>query len=324
MDIELTTAYIGIESRDPAACATYLRDVVGLMPGEAREGAASTWRLDGKAMRLWLQQGPRDDASCLAFEARDVAAYDRVLTRLAQAGVAVQALSAAECALRGVREGVRMATPWGVPVEVVQDVAESAVPFSASAAAALYPEGFVSGDQGFGHAVFVVNSAGAYEASRRFAIDGLGLKLSDWLRLPLGPATPEGAPEMNVSFFHCNARHHSLAIACVPVPELPQKLHHINFEVATLAPVGAAYERALLSGTPIANALGQHDNDGMVSFYSSSPDGWRVEIGATGRTIGDDWADVREYGRISVWGHQPPEVLTQLLQPAAAKTPVFE
>ena len=67
MNIELTTAYIGIDSRDPAACARYLREVVGLMPGEAPAGAHSTWRLDGKAMRLWLQAGARDDAAAMQF-----------------------------------------------------------------------------------------------------------------------------------------------------------------------------------------------------------------------------------------------------------------
>ena len=137
-------------------------------------------------------------------------------------------------------------------------------------------------------------------------MEGLGLKLSDYLRMPIGPV------ELNVSFFHCNARHHSLALALVPAPEVAQKLHHINFEVKQVADVGAAFERALTSGTPLANMLGQHENDGMVSFYSVGPDGWQVEIGATGRQIGDNWNDVREYQRISLWGHQPPAVFAQM------------
>lgn len=308
MNIELATAYIGIDCRQPQAVADYLGRVVGLMPGEAAFGADSCWRVDNKAMRLWLQKAERDDAACIGFEAADAAAYDRVLSRLAQAGVATTPLSPAQKAFRGVLDGVSMATPWGVPLEVVQGLAEAQTPF----ASPHYPQGFVTGQQGFGHYVFVVNTTAAYNASRRFAIDALGLKLSDWLRMPLGG--PAGEIEMNVSFFHCNARHHSLAIAFVPMPELPQKLHHINFEVAQVGPVGAAYERALLAGTPIANTIGQHDNDGMVSFYSASPAGWRVEIGATGRTIGDNWNDVREYDRISTWGHQPPEMLVPLLQ----------
>ncbi|WP_077034715.1 VOC family protein [Pelomonas sp. KK5] len=306
MNIELSTAYIGIDCRDPVQVGRYLHAVVGLMPAEPAAGAESRWRNDGKAARVWLRQAERDDAAAIGLEAVDAAAYRRVLQRLAAAGVATTPLSPAERELRGVGEGVSMMSPWGVKVDVVLGLVDAATPF----ASPHYPDGFVTGAQGFGHYVFVVNTAEAYEASRRFAMEALGMKLSDTLRMALGPA---GAPEMNVSFLHANPRHHSLALAFVPMPEVPQKLHHVNFEVAAVAPVGAAYERALAAKTPLANTIGQHENDGMVSFYSVSPGGWLVEIGATGRTVGEDWDDRREYHRISLWGHQPPTVLQQLL-----------
>ena len=54
------------------------------------------------------------------------------------------------------------------------------------------------------------------------------------------------------------------------------------------------------------------------------PDGWQVEVGATGRQITDNWDDVREYNRISIWGHQPPAIFAQmqgLTAPAAAPAP---
>ncbi|MEO5734132.1 MAG: VOC family protein [Rubrivivax sp.] len=304
MNNELETAYIGIDCTKPGAVATYLQDVVGLMPGEPRQGAASTWRVDGKGMRLWLQQAERDDAACIGFTAGSVDAYQRGLARLKQIGVECASLTAEQKALRGVQEGVSMRTPWGVPLELVHGLADATTPFESAS----YPDGLVTQGQGFGHFVFVVGSAEDYEASRRFAIEGLGLKLTDWLRMPIG-----GEMEMNVSFFHCNARHHSLAVGFVPMPSVPQSLHHINFEVAQVATVGSAYERALNAGTPLANTLGQHANDGMVSFYSLSPAGWAVEVGATGRTVTEDWADSREYDRISDWGHQPPDVLKQML-----------
>ena len=308
MNIELETAYIGIDCTNPGAVAIYLQDVVGLMPGESKPGTASTWRVDGKAMRLWLQSAEQDDAACIGFAASDVDAYQRTLARLLRIDVECTPLTAEQRNLRGVQDGVSMQTPWGVTLEVVHGLADAQTPFKS----ACYPAGLVTEGQGFGHFVFIVNTAEAYEASRRFAIEGLGLKLTDYLRMPMGPV------EMNVSFLHCNPRHHSLAIAFVPMPAVPKKLHHINFEVAKVADVGMAYERALRAGTPLANTLGQHANDGMVSFYSVSPGGWAVEIGATGRTVTDDWADVREYDRISDWGHQPPEVLTQMLGTEAA------
>ena len=299
----LELAYVGLESPDPAAMARYLGEVVGLMPGPQRADGGTTWRNDHKAWRLWVQPGPRKDAVCVGFEALDETAWRQTLERLRAAGFAVEPGSAEDAAARRVQALARTVSPWGVAVEIVWGLADADTPF----ASPHFPHGFVTRGQGFGHVVFAL-SADVYEAARRFAIDGLGMRLSDWLRLPLGPGA-----EMHVSFLHCNPRHHSLALACVPGPMPPQRLHHVNVEVASVEAVGQAQERALASRTPLANTIGQHDNDGMVSFYSISPDGWRVEVGATGRVVGPDWDDAREYDRISRWGHQPPDILTGLL-----------
>lgn len=299
----LEVAYVELESPDPAALARYLGNVVGLMPGLPHADGAPTWRNDHKAWRLRVQTGPRQDAVCVGFEARDEAAWRQTLERLQGAGFAVTHGSAQDASARQVKALARTLSPWGVGIEIVWGLAEADTAF----ASPHFPHGFVTRGQGFGHVVFAL-SAEVYDDARRFAIDGLGMRLSDWLRLPLGPEA-----EMHVSFLHCNARHHSLALACVPGPMPPQRLHHINIEVASVEAVGQAQERALASRTPLANTLGQHDNDGMVSFYSVSPDGWRVEVGATGRVVGPDWNDVREYDRISRWGHQPPDILTDLL-----------
>ncbi len=302
MNTEIESAYIVLESRNPAAVNTYFGEVIGLMPGQTTPGGAFTWRADGKAQRVVLAQGPANDASCIGFEASSRAAFDGVVARLRKLGLNPVPGTDAQNRERRVKRMVRVPAPWGVEVELVLGLEEAATPF----ASAVYPHGFVTGNQGFGHFVFGVAGADVYEASRKFALQGLGLKLSDTLRLPMGPV------ELNVSFFHCNARHHSLAIAQIPAPEVPQKLHHINFEVKQVADVGAAFERALAAGTPLANMLGQHENDGMVSFYSIGPDGWQVEVGATGRQITENWDDVREYKRISIWGHQPPAVFAQM------------
>ncbi len=307
MQGHLEIAYIGLQSPEPAAVARYFEHVVGLMPGHPLADGSPTFRDDHKAHRLWVQQGPAKDAVCLGFEAKDATAWQQAIDRLRALGHEVTQGSAQDIAARRVQALARVRAPWGVDVEIVQGLAEAGTPF----ASPHYPQGFVTGGQGFGHAVFAM-SADVYEAAKRFCIDGLGLGLSDWLRMPLSPPAPPGL-EMHVSFLHCNPRHHSLALACVPGPMPPQVLHHINFEVASVEAVGQALERALVSKTPLANTLGQHDNDGMVSFYSVSPDGWRVEVGATGRQIGPDWTDVREYDRISRWGHQPPEALVGML-----------
>jgi hypothetical protein len=279
MNTEIESAYIVLESSNPAAVNKYLGGVIGLMPGQPTPGGASTWRADGRAQRVVLAQGSANDATCIGFEVASRAALDAAVLRLRKLGLEPVPGTDAQNKERRVKGMVRVPAPWGVEVELVLGLEDAATPF----ASAVYPNGFVTGNQGFGHFVFALAGTDVYEASRKFALEGLGLKLSDTLRLPMGPV------ELKVSFFHCNARHHSLALAQIP-----------------------AYERALAAGTPLANMIGQHENDGMVSFYSIGPDGWQVEVGATGRQITDNWDDVREYNRISIWGHQPPAVFAQM------------
>ena len=110
--------------------------------------------------------------------------------------------------------------------------------------------------------------------------------------------------ELVVHFFHCNERHHSIALAHAPF-ELPQKLHHLMFETNERDDVGAAFDRAWATDLAIPNGLGRHDNDGMFSFYVQSPAGFQVEVGHGARVVTDDWDDDRRYDRISAWGHQP-------------------
>ena len=139
----------------------------------------------------------------------------------------------------------------------------------------------------------------AFEESHTFATEGLGMAQSDWLEMEIA----EGL-ELEVRFYHCNPRHHTLALAKAPF-ELPQKLHHLMVETNSRDDVGAAFDRAWTSGLGIPNGLGQHDNDRMFSFYVASPAGFQVEVGYGARTITDDWDDNRRYDRISAWGHQP-------------------
>jgi 2,3-dihydroxybiphenyl 1,2-dioxygenase len=185
-----------------------------------------------------------------------------------------------------------LAAPWGVRLEVIQGLERARLPF----ASPLVPGGFHTDGVGFGHAVFATT---AFDQSHQFLTAGLGFTQSDWLEMPIG----EGI-ELEVRFYHCNARHHSIALARAPF-ELPQKLHHLMFETNQRDDTGAAFDRAWDSALAIPNGLGRHDNDGMFSFYVASPAGFLVEVGHGARVISHDWQDNRRYNRISRWGHQP-------------------
>jgi catechol 2,3-dioxygenase-like lactoylglutathione lyase family enzyme len=138
-----------------------------------------------------------------------------------------------------------------------------------------------------------------FEESHHFVTEGLGMHQTDWVETEIAPGIP-----LELRFYHCNARHHSIALAHAPF-DLPQTLHHVMFEANDRDDVGVAFDRAWNQGRTIASGLGRHGNDEMFSFYVASPAGFQVEIGHGGRRVTPEWDDNRRYDRISVWGHQP-------------------
>jgi 2,3-dihydroxybiphenyl 1,2-dioxygenase len=291
MNHQIEIGYLVLEVPEPETLTPVFRDVVGLVPGDA-VGDALTWRDDGKAQRVVVQSGAANDAVAVGFEAVDGAAFDATVDRLRAIGVDVTEGSSGEARTRRVDRLVRATSPWGVEVEVVAGLAEAPTSFSSS----LVPGGFLTEGVGFGHVVFATM---AFDESVRFVTEGLGLEQSDWLETELAPGI-----ELEVRFFHCNARHHTVALARAPF-ELPQCLHHVMFEANSRDDVGVAFDRAWEAGLPIPNGLGRHDNDGMFSFYLQTPAGFQIEVGHGARLVGDDWDDDRRYDRISAWGHQP-------------------
>jgi len=291
MTAELEVAYLGVQVADPAAFGQFLRDVVGLVPGEMTAGGAATWRNDGRVHRVIVEEGPANDATFVGLEAGSPDAFERAVERARSAGTSVTEGTASDAAARRVEQLVRIDAPWGVPVELVYGLAAAPEPFDSP----LVPGGFVTKDQGFGHVVFVTSDL---DTCDRFAREALGFAQTDWLEADLG-----GLP-LTVRFYHCNPRHHSLALGAAPI-ELPQKLHHVMVETVSQDNVGRAFDRAWSAGLPIANALGKHDNDKMFSFYVVTPAGFQLEFGYGARTVDEPWREDRRYERISEWGHQP-------------------
>jgi len=290
MQHELELAYLGIEVPDPPTLTPFFGDVIGLVPGEPPSPGAVAWQDDDKAHRLIVQSGPANDAVFMGFEAVDARAFDDITGRLRAAGYDVSDTDRSDRAERRVERLVRTMAPWGVYVELAQQLEEAPTPFSSP----LVPGGFLTEGVGFGHVVFATT---AFDESRAF-LDALGFVQSDWLETEIAAGI-----ELEVHFYHCNARHHTIALAKA-LFELPQKLHHVMFEMKDRGDVGAAFDRAWATDLPIPNGLGLHDNDRMFSFYVASPAGFLVEVGHGARTITDDWSDDRRYDRISAWGHQ--------------------
>ena len=290
MDNDIELAYIGLEIPDPLTLDVLFGDVVGLVAGVPTSSGASTWRDDDKAQRIIVEAGEANDARYLGFE---VAAdgFDAAVERVRAAGFEIDEGGADEAAERRVERLACTTSPWGVQVELVAGLAE-AEPFASPA----MPGGFLTAGVGFGHTVFATTN---FDEADRFVTEALGMDQSDWLDMEI----MEGV-DLHVRFYHCNSRHHSIALARPPF-DLPQVLHHIMVETREVDDVGAAFDRARAAGLPIANNLGRHDNDAMFSFYVVSPAGFQVEVGHGARLITPDWDDNRAYDRMSRWGHEP-------------------
>jgi 2,3-dihydroxybiphenyl 1,2-dioxygenase len=291
---EIELAYLDVEVPDPSSLDDFLGGVIGLVPGEPLEGTADgrTWRNDDRVHRVIVHPGPANDATAIGFEAVDEQAFDAVAARLRAAGYDLVDGTEGELAARRVERLVSTASPAGVDVELVLGLAVAREPFASPS----MPGGFLTDGVGFGH---VVLGTTAFDDMHAFLVEGLGLGQSDWLEMELAPGI-----ELEVRFYHCNGRHHTVAVARAPF-ELPQRLHHFMVETQDRDDVGAAFDRAWATELAIPNGLGRHDNDGMFSFYVASPAGFQVEVGHGARVVTDDWDDNRRYDRISAWGHQP-------------------
>jgi 2,3-dihydroxybiphenyl 1,2-dioxygenase len=280
--------YVGLEASDLAAWEQFATALLGLHVADRRADGTLVFRLDDYAYRIAVAPGASDDLAYLGWEVATPDALDRLADRLQRQGVAVtiedDELAHERRALRVISfrdpDGIRHEAFAG-PLLQPQDPFVS--PRSIGA--------FVTGDQGLGHVVLVTEDL---ERAERFASDALGFRVSDYI----DTVTPKG--RRRFTFFHCSARHHSLALARIPSTK---KLAHIMLQTTEIDDVGLTYDLAQQQGRHIAATLGRHTNDRMFSFYVSSPSGFDVEFGADPLTLDDATWHVRRYDKTSVWGH---------------------
>ncbi len=279
--------YVGFEVSDMAAWRDYAIGFLGLMDASASDDELR-FRMDQRAWRIAVSKGERNDLAFAGFEVADAAALEAVAASLRAIGV--ETTRDVELAkARGVSELLCCRDPSGNAIELYCGATEVFPrPFRSAAGVG----GFLTGDQGLGHLVLYT---GNIAASLRFYQQGLGFRLSDNIGMPAGKGRT-----MELTFLHCNPRHHTIALVPAPVP---RRLNHFMLQVAALDDVGLAFDRAERLGVKIANSLGRHTNDHMLSFYAFTPSGFEVEYGWGARTVGEDWVTVR-HNAPSIWGHK--------------------
>ena len=281
--------YIGFEVSDLKAWDGYLTGFLGLMPGQGN-GTSARYRMDDRAFRIHLDKGTADDISFIGLEVETPEGLQALRERLEKAGVPCSPASDNLKKARGVRDLLVLIDPAGLQVEIyVGATALTNMPFHSPAGVS----GFMTGGQGAGH---VVLASEKIDEIRDFYTRLLGFRLSDTIGMAISPDFT-----LVLEFYHCNPRHHTLALAPMPAPK---RLHHFMVEMATLDDVGFAMDRIGECGVKQTMTLGKHSNDRMVSFYAATPSGFEVEVGTAGIEVHDEVWRVTHHEVTSMWGHK--------------------
>lgn len=278
--------YLRLRSPGPEVWRRFGLDVLGMDDVELRGGVG--FRMDAHPYRLAVVQGERGiDAVGLDLggEAELAAAAEAV----ASSGAEATEVDPAEAEALGVSAIVRCADPFGTPLELYHGPRLLPAP-----PARRHVSGFLTGELGMGH---VVLGGTGVQAALAFYRSVLGFELRNTQRRAGSTAT---YPDDRIWFLGCNARHHTVALFERPGPA---ELVHFMVEVEEVDDVGRALDAARAAGIPQRLTLGRHANDGMLSFYSSTPDDFTVEVGCDG-TIVSPGEPVYEATAGSLWGHE--------------------
>ena len=274
--------YVGISVSNIEEWEHFGTDVLGLQSNGVGDDGSLTLRMDEYTHRFIVSPGGKDDVEFVGFQVTDEPALREMAEQLRQAGVEVTIGTDDEAKARKVEGLIKFDDPDGTPTEVYFGPPISFDrPFNSPRAIS----GFVTGEQGLGHVVYHVENL---ERSLTFYRDVLGMKISDFIR--------------NLVFFHCNPRHHTLALI---ESKSPKRLNHFMLQAQGMNDVGSTYDLVQDSGMQVTRGLGRHTNDHMTSFYMKTPSGFDVEYGWGARTVDDTTWQVQRHEKGSIWGHRP-------------------
>ncbi|MCC5575371.1 VOC family protein [Microtetraspora sp. AC03309] len=278
--------YIGFTSPAAKEWETFGPEILGVQLADPGPEGSVRMRVDDAAHRISVHPADSDDLAYLGWGVRGPSALIRVTDRLETSGTEVHRGEPELAAERGVTELAWFTDPFGFRHEL--SWGQLTMPSTFLPGRPL--SGFVTGEQGLGHAVLIIPDLVEAEA---FYGGVLGFKVSDEIDM-------HGMP---VRFYHCNTRHHSLALTAVPGVV---GFHHLMLETTALDDVGIAYDLILERGIPLAMTLGRHTNDLMTSFYVRTPSRFEIEYGFGGAPIQSTPPTPRAFARTSIWGHHPP------------------
>ncbi|WP_020398647.1 VOC family protein [Kordiimonas gwangyangensis] len=280
--------YIGLSVRNLDAWVAFAENILGLSCHTRADGSIDV-RCDSYAWRIRLIQGEEDDLVFAGWEVAGPEQLRLLAEHLQNQNVEVRWASASHAEDRGALELFSFTDCEGLQLEAFCGPLQlTEKPFASPHGVA-----FKTGSQGLGH---IVLTAKDIKAQENFYRSILGFRVSDYINTEVIPGRP-----ITLSFMRCNARHHSLALAPVP---LPKRLVHFMLEVTDVDAVGRAMYRATDAGHHLSFTLGRHSNDEMLSFYVLSPSGFDIEYGWGGLAVDEDEWHIRTHRKNSAWGHR--------------------
>ena len=280
--------YMGIGVSDMARWREFATTgVLGLQESEEGPDGTVYLRMDEQHHRLALTPTGEDDVVFVGWEVPTNEALDEMAEKLTKNGIPFEEGTPEEAEHRKVVRLIKLRESGGAPIEIFYGpLVLWERPFLPTTPIS----GFHTGSLGMGHMILFQQDL---KQATAFYRDILGFKISDYISIQgMGEAV----------FFHCNPRHHSIALV---EARTPKHLQHIMLQVASLDDVGLAYDRCKAHGTPLSLDIGRHTNDHMFSFYMQSPSGFDIEYGWGARTIDDSTWVVQKHVAPAIWGHHP-------------------
>jgi 2,3-dihydroxybiphenyl 1,2-dioxygenase len=283
--------YVAFNVSDLASWTSILTRVFGMQVVDDGVPGVRHFRLDDWHHRITLYETEVDSVAAVGWELNNEDELAAMVKRLRDAGVDVSEADPDLHDARKVTSLYRFIDPAStMPTEVFFGARSEMFPFVSP----IGVSGYNTGHLGLGHVVYFVAD---YAASRRFYTDVLGFRTSDYIIWDDG--------EKDATFYHCNPRHHSLAIM-PPFGDIPPgTFNHLMLEAKSIDDVGRAYDTVRDMEIPLMMEFGKHTNDHTESFYIVTPSGFGMEYGTNSRLVGEDWR-VRTYDSPMLWGHREP------------------
>ena len=284
--------YLGIGVKDINEWEKYAQEILGLQVSKRGSDGSLFLRMDEYQHRIVVHPNGNDDIAYAGWQVTGETELLEIAERLRNDGVSVHEASNSEAQERQVARLIKTEDPDGIPVEIFYG---PLINFDEPFKSPRPISGFITGDQGLGHIVLCTEDL---DKGLHFYQDLLGMRISDYIK----PNLPSGQ-EMILAFFHCNSRHHSLAL----MPPRGKKLLHFMLQLESINDVGMTFDLCRDRKVPKLRGLGRHTNDHMLSFYMGTPSGFEVEYGWGARTVDDSTWQVQWQTTGSIWGHRPVE-----------------